>query len=182
MKKTILSLAILSIVLIFSSCKKDTEKLIIGTWENTTTEVEKLDKVAESLLQANISYLQQQKDLYTSQMADLEDSNKTAYEQIILNIDNQLAQLNVDTIKNNIKNNYKIGTFIFKEDNTLTIKTEQDSIIGSWAVNEDTLSLTVQNDVIPLLVENISKKELVLVQNNKLDTLEFDIIYSFEKK
>ena len=183
MKKGIISLLILVILFSLSSFGQNkTEKLLIGTWENDLTEVEKLDKVAESLLQANITYLEQQKDLYTSQMLALDDSNKAAYEKIIVNIDNQLAQLNVDTIKEKIKNNYSIGTFIFNKDKTLTIKTKQDSIIGSWVVNEDTLNLTIQNEVIPLIIKHISRKRLILVQNNSLDTLKFDITYYFKKE
>lgn len=181
MKKTLLSLAILSIVLVFSSCKKDYEKLIIGTWDNTSTKVDKIDDVAKALFQANITYLQKQKSTYESQIKTMPDSSKAIYEQIMANIDDQLKSLNVDTIKNNIKDNYKIGTFIFNEDKTLTIKSKGDSIVGSWSVSKDTLNLTIQKNQVPLIIKDVSKKGLVLVQNNNLDSLKFDITYYFDK-
>jgi len=99
MKKTLLSFVILSIVFVFSSCKQDVEKLIIGSWDNTSTEVEKIDEVAKSILDANINYLQQQKSVYESQLKTMDDSTKAIYQQIIDNMNSQLSTLNVILLK-----------------------------------------------------------------------------------
>ncbi len=183
MKKTFLSLFILSIVLVFSSCKQNTEKMIIGSWNNTSTSVNKLDELSQALLKTNKAYLQNQKDAYEKQLQTMNDSTKKIYTQIIATIDQQINNLNVDTIKNSIKNNYRIGTFIFNKDKTLTIKApkRRDSAIGSWSISKDTLNLTIQNNQIPLLIKKISSKTLTLVQESHLDSLKYEITYSFDK-
>jgi len=72
--------------------------------------------------------------------------------------------------------------FIFNEDKTITIKSKGDSVVGSWSISEDTLNLNIQKNDVQLLVEKISKKNLILVQENNLDSLKFNLSYTFEKK
>jgi len=183
MKKILSFVSILSVVILLASCNKSAGELIIGTWENSQTEVSNLDEVADALFGANKTYLEQQKDLYTSQMTTMDDSSIVIYEQIVQSINEQIADLNIDTIKANIVANYDIGTFVFNNDSSLVIKAMDDSVVGTWSINADetVLNLTIQNDNIPLDIEEISNTKLILVQESTIDSLEFDIKYIFEK-
>jgi len=184
MRKVFYSFMLLSVLFAFSACKQDAGKLIVGTWENTETTIDKLDELSKALFDANTAYLQQQIDLYNAQMDQMEDSSKAIYEQIIAEIEAKKADLNIDTIKANIKNNYKIGTFVFGEDSTLVIRNmDGDSVTGTWSVNDEgnSLALVIQGDEISLDLADISKSKMSLVQKNNMDTLEFAITYVFEK-
>ncbi len=183
MKKIFSYFSILSILFIFASCTQNVGEDIIGSWNNTTTEVSKLDEVSSALLSANKDYLSQQKDMYEAQMASMDDSSKMIYEQIITSIDEQIASLNIDTVKANIIKNYDIGTFVFNADSSLIIKAGQDSVIGSWSLADEnkTLNIMIQSDQIPLTISEVSKSKLVLVQETSIDSLEFAITYTFEK-
>lgn len=180
--KSLILFLFISFLSLSSFSQKRIQKQILGTWYNTSNVVQKIDEVSKVLLKENISYLQKQKDNYSSQIASMDDSSKIEYEQIIANIDKQLKELNVDTIKNDIQENYNIGTFIFNKDKTLTIKSGLDSIIGTWSIFSDTLSINVQDKEVPLLIKNINKKKLTLIQKNNIDSLKFDINYNFEKQ
>lgn len=183
MKKIFSFVSILSIVVLLASCKQNSGEMIIGTWDNTVTEVSNLDEVAGALLNANKLYLEQQKNLYVSQMDTMPDSSKVIYQQIISSIDEQIAELNLDTIKANIINNYDIGTFVFNADSSLIIKAMDDSVKGTWSINADqsVLKLMIQGDEIPLKINEISKAKLVIVQESSIDSLDFEIKYTFEK-
>jgi hypothetical protein len=180
MKKTFLSIALISIILLTFSCK-NYEKEIIGSWENTQTEITKIDSVVKTLYDANKNYLLKEKEIYTSQMDSIADSLKTSYQKTIDIIDQQLSELNSDTIKARIQKNYKIGIFKFNEDKTMYIKTKRDSVAGSWAISGDTLTITLQKKDIPLYIKSLDSKKLVLVQKTNIQKLNFDIIYTFEK-
>lgn len=184
MKKVLTSFVVLGLLFFVVSCKQDTEKNIIGTWENTETEVSKLDEVADALFKANKNYLEQQKIMYEAQLDSMDDSSKVVYEQIVANIDEQISNLSIDTIKNNIVSNYNIGTFVFKQDSSLVIKNGEDSVVGSWSITGDeekTLNIKVQEDEIPLVITDMSKNTMTISQTTSIDSLEFDIIYTFEK-
>ncbi|MBN2663767.1 MAG: hypothetical protein JXR68_08975 [Bacteroidales bacterium] len=183
MKKIFSFVSILSVVILLASCNQNAGEMIIGTWDNTVTEVSNLDEVADALFNANKVYLEQQKDLYAAQMVSMDDSSKLIYEQIISSIDEQIASLNLDTIKANIVDNYDIGTFVFNVDSSLVIKAMDDSVVGTWSINADEtiLKLMIQGDEIPLNINEISKSKLIIVQESSIDSLKFEIKYTFEK-
>lgn len=183
MKKIFSYLTILSVVVLLASCGGASSDMIIGSWQNTNTEVSKLDEVADALFQANKMYLEQQKDMYVGQMATMDDSSKVIYEQIIQSIDDQIAELNIDTIKHNIVANYDIGTFVFNADSSLVIKAMDDSVVGTWSLDAEIteLKLMIQGDEIALNISDLSKDKLVIVQESEIDSLKFEITYTFEK-
>ncbi len=183
MKKSFFFAALISIVVFISSCgEKDPQKLILGSWNNTSTNIEKFDQVAQGVYDANVQYLQMQLTFYQSQMDTISDTNSLAiYQSIVADIQNQISTMTLDSVKADLKNNYDIGTFVFNEDKSLVIKKDMDSLIASWNIAGDTLTLTIQEQPIPLTIKEISSKSMTLIQENSIDTLQFNIEYTFSK-
>lgn len=183
MKKLSLVVVGFVVLLSLSACKKSVNETILGTWKNTNTEVNKLDQISSFLFDLQVKNLKDQINSYSSQLDSMADSSKFAYQQIISNLQNKLDGLSVDTVKKNIESNFKIGTFSFKEDSALVIKTSKDSIEGKWNISDDesTLNLKVQKEVVPLKISEISNDKLVIVQSTNIDTINFDVTYYFER-
>lgn len=183
MKKLSLVVVGFVVLLSLSACKKSANETILGTWKNTSTEVNKLDQISSFLFDLQVNNLKDQINSYSTQLESMDDSSKFAYQQIISNLQTQLDGLSVDTVKKNIESNFKIGTFTFRDDSTLVIKTNMDSVDGKWNISEDelTLNLEVQTEVVPLKISEISKDKLVIIQSTNIDTLNFDVTYYFER-
>jgi hypothetical protein len=183
MKK--LSLVVLGFVLLlsFSACQKSANETILGSWKNTSTDVTKLDQISSFLFDLQVNNLEDQIESYSTQVDLMDDTSRFAYEQIISNLQTQLDDLSVDSVKSSIIANFEIGTFTFNEDSSLTIKTKMDSVDGKWniSVDELTLNLEVQSEVVPLKISEISKDKLVIVQSSNIDTINFEVTYSFER-
>ena len=181
--RKLLSITLAFVILLsFSACKQSSSEIIVGTWENTNTEVSKIDEVSELLHYYQVMNLEQQIEMYVAQIEEMEDSMVFAYQEIVSNLQNQLESLTVDSVKNNILSNFNIGKFTFNEDSSIVIKTEIDSVVGTWSLNEEeqTLGIKIQGDNISLKITNISKEEMILVQNSDIDTINFDVIYTFK--
>jgi len=182
MKKSILFIAVFSLTLIFSSCKQDPEKLIIGDWTNTSTKIDKLDQVAQGVYDANIQYLQMQLNFYKSQVDTMQDTaSVTIYNSVINDIEQQINNMNLDTIKANITKNYDLGVFTFNEDKSFVLSRDEDSLLGSWSISNDSLTIVLQDKPIPLKIKELTKNSLSIIQENNIDTLNFEIEYTFSK-
>lgn len=178
------------VVTLMFACTKP-EKAIIGSWTNSKTEVTHLDEVTKALFKKNKEYFENMKSLYEGMMnkEKTTDSMKTMYQGIIAQLDDQIAKLNIDSIKNELQNNFLIGSFTFNPDSTAVLVNKGDSVKGTWYIKKctdkkgmDTVYVVIQNNPVPLQISKIGKNEMVLVQNNNIDSLKFDINYIFEKK
>lgn len=183
MKKIMSLLVVVTIILSLTSCKQDPQKLILGEWKNVKTDVTKLDEVTNFLYTSQKDYITGQVSSYELTMSTLDDSSKIIYQQFINELKAQLDTLTIESIKKSIERNYSIGTFIFNEDKTLVIKNEVDEVKGSWYITEDgkELKIKFEEDEIPLQITDISKSKFVILQKNNMDSIEFEISYSFEK-
>lgn len=184
LNKLFIILAIASFL--FASCA-DSSKKLVGSWTNSKTEITNPEQVAQALYKNSLNYYEGLKSMYSSMMNDPQatDSIKTNYQNVINQLDEEIQKLNIDSIKNQMTNT-KIGVFKFNPDSTLTLSKDGDSIQGTWSIvknqKTDTLYITIQSSKVALAIESISSKELKLVQNNKLDSLNFDMIYFFTKE
>ncbi|MBN2893251.1 MAG: hypothetical protein JXL97_15375 [Bacteroidales bacterium] len=182
--KKLFSLFIVFVVLLtFSSCKQSPEEMLLGTWQNTNTEISKLDAISQLLYDYQVTNLNEQLQTYKDQLELLDESQKSAYEQIISNLEKQLTDLSIDSIKGTITSNLKKQSITFKEDSTLILKSEIDSVTGTWNLTEDAkkLNILIETDVMTFDINELSKEKLIFVMNNDIDTINFDVTYSFEK-
>ena len=184
MKKLFPIIFVLIFLITFSSCKQDTEKLLIGSWNNTNVEISKINEISKLLYHYQVQNIEQQINDYSIQLENLEESQKTAYKEIISNLETQLSELTIERVTDEIISNYNYNTFSFYEDSTFVIKSDSDSIVGTWALNkkDQTLKISIETDEIYLTINDISNNNLVTVQNTDIDTINFDISLTFTKE
>jgi len=167
-----------------TSADRKMSKKIVGSWENTETIIDKLDEMASYIHDSNSKYLQEQIDLYNSQLDQLDDSSKIYYEQVIEQIEQQKNLLTIDSIKHNLKTNSYIGSFVFEKKGIVLITKEgAPNVKGSWRVSDNgkSLHLYIERDDVLLNIAEVSKNKLKLEQKTNMDTLEFTITYILER-
>lgn len=184
MKKLLSIIFVFIILLSLNGCKQSSEKLLIGSWNSTNIEISKIDEISKLFHYYEVQNLEQQIEDYTLQLKTTEDSIKPVFEEIINNFNSQLSELTVEKVKDEIISNYKYNTFSFNEDSLFVIKSDTDSIVGRWTLNnkDQILKISIKSDDIYLNIKDISKNNLTVVLNSNIDTINFEITYTFEKQ
>lgn len=181
--KKLIPLTLVVIFLSLSSCQKSAVENLIGSWKNSKTDIAKLDQIADLLYNYQVANLDEQITDYKAQLETLEGAQKDAYADIVNNLEKQKADLTVENIKTTIKQNLNQSSIIFKDDSTVVLISEIDSIVGRWNFSEEEskLNLKIDNSDMHFKISEISKEKLVLIKNNDIDTINFDVTYTFEK-
>ncbi len=178
---------LLVVVLTFSllSCNNKAGSNIVGTWDAQEVQFTKLDQLAQFFYDSQMYNYKSQLSVYKSQLDSLSEEDQKAYLEIIEEYERQIESLSVDTIKSEIVKSSKPGGFIFKNDSTFVLVNGKDSLNGNWGLNAEAnvLEITVadQKEKIEFKIVESTDKELKLLQENKIDTIVFDITYSFTK-
>ncbi len=182
MKTKLFVIGLFAIVIALSSCKKDPEKLIVGTWNNSEIQIDPIDSLANYYMQQNLMQIQMYKMMMQGSLKDSAGNIVDSVQMALNQLDSIEKTLNIDTIKANILKS-SLGDATFNEDKTFSDVIEGQNFTGSWNIVKDSLILTVENKDYSYHIDDISKDKFTISTTQYLpDSILITYKYIFTKK
>ncbi len=145
------------IVIFIYACQKPLKERIIGTWQIKDIAVLNIDSLAKTFYFLQKNDLQKKIDYYKKLLSDstnIDEGTKSAYQQNLNMLQQELKNLSIDKIKKDIlKNAYpqyrKIqflsdSTFIYYDKENIPL-TAYQTISGIWRLSPDEKKLILKN-------------------------------------
>jgi len=194
MKRVFFVLAFfVTLVFVFSSCKKNEKNLIVGKWEIDSVYYENQEETFRQIASHAIETAEKNKQILEDSLKAMENrglksSIDSLYYQTFQNQLSSITQMidyysNYEDFRSDMlksASDAKGSVFEFKKDSTLIFPNSTEP--AKWYIKNDSLFIVVGNSNMPMDIVSLSKKELVLRATQRVDTsLALTIVYKFNK-